>query len=83
MKRGADVTLSGVKVGAVTGFTLDPKAVHWYKVYNDYMMATLLFATGYRIANGGKTHQDVLITWLMGIGNTLLEEMRTLIEEAP
>ena len=66
-----------------TGFKLDTKAVHWYKVYNDYMMATLLFATGYRIANGGKTHQDVLVTWLMGIGNTLLEEMRALIEEAP
>jgi len=25
LKRGADVTLSGVKVGVVTGFTLDPK----------------------------------------------------------
>jgi aminoglycoside phosphotransferase (APT) family kinase protein len=59
------------------------KAVHWYKVYNDYMIATLLLATGYRIANGGKTHQDVLVTWLMGIGITLLEEMRALIEEAP
>ena len=25
LKRGADVTLSGVKIGSVTGFTLDPK----------------------------------------------------------
>jgi phospholipid/cholesterol/gamma-HCH transport system substrate-binding protein len=25
LKRGADVTLSGVKVGSVTGFSLDPK----------------------------------------------------------
>ena len=25
LKRGADVTLSGVKVGTVTGFSLDPK----------------------------------------------------------
>jgi phospholipid/cholesterol/gamma-HCH transport system substrate-binding protein len=25
LKRGADVTVSGVKVGSVTGFTLDPK----------------------------------------------------------
>lgn len=25
LKRGADVTLSGVKVGTITGFTLDPK----------------------------------------------------------
>ncbi len=66
-----------------SGMQIDMKAVHWYKVYNDYMMATLLFATGYRIARGGKTHQDVLVTWLMGIGNLLLEEMRALIEEAP
>lgn len=66
-----------------SGLGIDPKAVHWYKVYNDYMMGTLLYATSYRIAHGGKTHQDVLITWLMGIGGMLLEEMRTLIEEAP
>ncbi|MDB5985811.1 MAG: Acyl-CoA dehydrogenase protein [Nevskia sp.] len=63
-------------------FKVDARAVHWYKVYNDYMMVALLFGTGYRIAHGGKTHQDVLVTWLMGIGNMLLEEMRSLIEEA-
>lgn len=64
-----------------SGLAVNPKTVHWYKVYNDYMMATLLLATGYRIAHGGKTHQDVLVTWLMGIGYMLMEEMRTLIEE--
>ncbi len=64
-----------------SGLKIDPAAVHWYKVYNDYMMATLTLATGYRIANGGKTHQDVLVTWLMGIGSMLLEEMRSLIEQ--
>lgn len=65
-----------------SGLRVDAKSMHWHKVYNDYMMAVLLFATGYRIARGGKTHQDVLVTWLMGIGNMLLEEMRTLIEES-
>jgi aminoglycoside phosphotransferase (APT) family kinase protein len=65
----------------VSGLKVNAKTVHWYKVYNDYMMATLLLATGYRIAHGGKTHQDVLVTWLMGIGFMLLEEMRALIEE--
>ncbi len=64
-----------------SGLAVNPKTVHWYKVYNDYMMATLLIATGYRIAHGGKTHQDVLVTWLMGIGYMLMEEMRVLIEE--
>ncbi|SFQ33208.1 phosphotransferase family protein [Pseudomonas borbori] len=66
-----------------SGLKVNPKTVHWYKVYNDYMMVTLVMATGYRIARGGKTHQDVLVTWLMGIGYMLLDEMCTLIEEAP
>lgn len=66
-----------------SGLKVNPRTVHWYKVYNDYMMVTLVMATGYRIARGGKTHQDVLVTWLMGIGYMLLDEMCTLIEEAP
>ena len=66
-----------------SGLSVNPRTVHWYKVYNDYMMATLTLATGYRVARGGKTHQDVLVTWLIGIGSMLLDEMRSLIEEAP
>ena len=64
-----------------SGLKVDPKSVHWYKVYNAYMMATLSLATGYRVADGGKTHQDVLVAWLIGIGPMLLDEMRSLIEE--
>ncbi len=64
-----------------SGLRVDPKTVHWYKVYNAFSMATLILATGDRIARNGKTHQDVLVTWLSGIGPMLLEEMRTLIEE--
>ena len=66
-----------------SGLSVNAKSVHWYKVFNGYMMATLMHATCYRIARGGKTHQDVLITWIMGIGHMLQEEMRSLIEEAP
>ncbi|SEP87922.1 Predicted kinase, aminoglycoside phosphotransferase (APT) family [Solimonas aquatica] len=63
-----------------SGLSVVPRTVHWYKVYNAYMMAVLLLGTGYRIARNGKTHQDVLVTWLMGIGYMLLDEMRELIE---
>ncbi|RUT76918.1 phosphotransferase family protein [Marinobacter sp. NP-6] len=66
-----------------SGLIVNPRTVHWYKVYNDYMMVALTLGTGYRIAKGGKTHQDILVTWLMGIGYMLLDEMRSLIEEAP
>ena len=63
-----------------SGLTVDARSVHWYKVYNNYMMVTLVLATGFRIAHNSKTHQDVLVTWLMGIGYLLLEEQRALIE---
>lgn len=66
-----------------SGLSINRKTVHWYKVYNAYMMVTLSLATGYRAARGGKTHQDILVTWLIGIGYMLLDEMCELIEEAP
>ncbi|MES2682000.1 MAG: phosphotransferase family protein [Pseudomonadota bacterium] len=64
-----------------SGLSINPKTVHWYKVFNNFTILVLLLATGYRIAKGGKTHQDVLVTWLMGISAMLQEEMRGLIEK--
>jgi aminoglycoside phosphotransferase (APT) family kinase protein len=64
-----------------SGLRVDPKTVHWYKVYNAYTIAILILATGYRIGRNGKTHQDILVTWLIGIGYMLCDEIRTLIEE--
>lgn len=64
-----------------SGLTVDPATMHWYKVYNSYSIAILTLATGYRIARNGKTHQDVLVTWLIGISSMILDEIRTLIEQ--
>jgi hypothetical protein len=41
----------------------------------------LILATSYRIARNGKTHQDVLVTWLIGIGGMIIDELRSLIEQ--
>lgn len=64
-----------------SGLAIDPDTMHWYKVYNSYSIAILTLATGYRAARNGKTHQDVLVTWLIGIGSMILDEVRTLIEQ--
>jgi len=64
-----------------SGLSVDPRTVHWYKVFNAYSIAVLILATGYRIARNGKTHQDILVTWLIGIGGMIVDEMRSLIEE--
>jgi aminoglycoside phosphotransferase (APT) family kinase protein len=63
-----------------SGRRVNPKTLHWYKVLNAYSIITLALATGYRIARNGKTHQDVLVTWLIGIAPMLLDDMRALIE---
>lgn len=64
-----------------SGLKVDARIMHWYKVYNNYSIAVLILATGYRAARNGKTHQDVLVTWLIGIGYMLLDEIRGLIEK--
>jgi aminoglycoside phosphotransferase (APT) family kinase protein len=64
-----------------SGLTVSPRTMHWYKAYNGYCMAVLILATGYRIARNGKTHQDVLVTWLIGIGYMIMDELRSLIEQ--
>ena len=64
-----------------SGLGVDRKTLHYYKVFNAYMMSVLTTGTGYRIARNGKTHQDVLVTWLLGVGYMLQDEVRTLIEE--
>lgn len=63
-----------------SGLSVDPKTMHWYKVYNSYSIAILTLASGYRVARNGKTHQDILTAWLIGIGYMILDEIRTLIE---
>lgn len=66
-----------------SGLEINPRTMHWYKVYNGYTLAIIMLASGYRAARNGKTHQDVLVTWLIGIGYMILDELRMLIEEAP
>ncbi|HSV71928.1 MAG TPA: phosphotransferase family protein [Methylibium sp.] len=63
------------------GRAIDRRTLHWYKVYNAYMIAVLTLGTGFRIAHNGKTHQDILVAWLSGIGAMLMDDMRTLIEQ--
>ncbi len=61
---------------------VDRRALNWYQIYNNYSLSVMLMATSARIARNGKTHQDVLLAWLMGIGATVLEHMRSQLEQA-
>ena len=62
------------------GVSVDARSLHWYKVFNAYYLAVIVLATGYRISRNAKTHQDVLVAWLIGIGSSVLEELRQHLE---
>ena len=64
-----------------SGLKVDRKSLHWYQVFNAYSMIAMTLATSYRVARNGKSHQDILLAWLLGVGYMLLDEMRELIEK--
>lgn len=64
-----------------TGVDVNTRTLHWYKVYNALMLGVLMVGTGYRIARNGKTHHDVLVAWLIGMGYVCFDEMRDLLEK--
>lgn len=64
-----------------SGLTVDKRALHYYQVFNAYSMIAMTLGTSYRVAKNGKSHQDILLAWLLGVGYMLLDEVRSLIEE--
>ena len=65
-----------------TGLTVDPVRLRYFRVYNAWVAAIVCIATAYRAAKGGKSHQDVVLTWLNGIGGILLTQLRHALIEA-
>ena len=65
----------------LSGLRVDPKRLHYYSVFNAFCIAVLSLGTGYRIARGAKTHQDITVTWLIGIGSAMLHEIHQLLEK--
>jgi aminoglycoside phosphotransferase (APT) family kinase protein len=64
-----------------SGRRLSPEILRWYKIYDLYALAVLVLGTSYRIARNGKTHQDVVNAWLVGVGSLLLDQMRSELEK--
>lgn len=64
-----------------SGLSVDPERLAYYRVFCSYMSVAICLGTGYRVARGGKTHQDVVCAWLSMISYSQLEQMRrTLLE---
>jgi aminoglycoside phosphotransferase (APT) family kinase protein len=64
-----------------SGLSVDPRRLAYYRVLCSFVSAAICMGTGYRVARGGKTHQDVVCAWLAMIGHTVMEQMRATLEE--
>lgn len=63
-----------------SGLTIDRKVLTYYKVKMAYQLAVIAVATPYRVCSGGKTHQDILVAWIMGAAYPILNDLRALLE---
>jgi len=88
-EEGKDFLVSGLypkdeflaRYEKASGLPVDPERMKFYGVFNAWRATIIVAATGYRVASAAKTHQDIVVTWLSGIGYLGLEELRKALEE--
>jgi len=57
------------------------KAITYYRVYSAWRSAINCIGTGFRAAHNSKTHQDIVLSWIMALGYALLEDLRIILEK--
>ncbi|MGE3599550.1 MAG: phosphotransferase family protein [Dehalococcoidia bacterium] len=65
---------------AASGIRVDMKTLKYYRAFSAWRAVASCVATGGRVTRNGKTHQDIVVTWLMALGYSLLEDLRSILE---
>jgi aminoglycoside phosphotransferase (APT) family kinase protein len=66
---------------AMTGFEIDERKLSYYSIMNAWKSTMIVVATGIRCIMGGKSHQDVLLSWIASFGNVTLNTLITLLRK--
>ncbi len=66
---------------ALTGFPVDQRKLDYYAIMNAWKSTIIVVATGIRCMIGGKSHQDVLLSWIAGFGNITMNTLETLLRK--
>ncbi len=59
-----------------SGLRVVPQTLTYYDIFGSYKIISICLASGWRAPRNGRTHQDVLVGWLTGIGYPMLEDLR-------
>ncbi|GAC1390992.1 MAG: hypothetical protein NVSMB34_05000 [Variovorax sp.] len=66
---------------ALSGLAIDPVRLRYYRVLNGYQLVASTLGTAQRVARLGRSHQDVLLTWIEGVVYQLANDLKTQILE--
>ena len=64
-----------------SGRVIKRRTLQYYHLFHAFRAAVIVLASGYRPTRNGKTHQDLLLNWIMGLGYVNLELIRKMLEE--
>ncbi|KRB84998.1 aminoglycoside phosphotransferase [Sphingomonas sp. Root710] len=64
-----------------SGLSVDPARLRYFRVFNDFTTTIHMLATADRVARGAKTHQDVVVAWILMLGNVIAGKLRDTLEE--
>ena len=64
-----------------SGLSVDPEKLFFYEVLNGVSIQGSVTASGYRIARLGKSHQDILLARVKGMGPTQMDELAGLLKD--
>jgi aminoglycoside phosphotransferase (APT) family kinase protein len=66
---------------AASGNRVDPDALHYFRIFNNWKSYILVSVLGMRAARSRHNHQDVLLTFLAATGPMFLAELAHLLAE--
>ncbi|MCB1476371.1 MAG: phosphotransferase family protein [Rhodobiaceae bacterium] len=66
----------------LSGLSIDPKRMHYYRVFNAYQLVCSCLGTSYRVVRLGKSHQDVLLSIVEGAAYPIANELLQVLGEA-
>ena len=65
----------------LSGLTIDPKRMQFFKIFNCYQLMLSTLGTGHRVVRQGKSHQDIVLSWAGAAGYSFAEPLRLALEE--
>jgi aminoglycoside phosphotransferase (APT) family kinase protein len=64
-----------------SGLEVDPERLRYYRIFNSYQLVVAAIGSAQRVALLGKSHQDVMLASVQGVGYVMAEQLRHALEE--